>query len=120
MGQQQFFAGTISALSPDPAYYTPARGIKLDNLDIPVSTAKNNVTVQRGVTVFNADTTVQIDVVITAVDMAKSFVSIGGSQFGSANNFMPVAYLTTGNNLRLLRMGDSFTSCIAWEVIQIA
>lgn len=76
--------------------------------------------IQRGVTSFPADTTSIIDVTLTTVNLSKSHIAFGGSNFQSGNAYMPYATLTSSTNIRLQRPGTGFASDIAWEVIEYA
>jgi len=103
--------------------YTPARAAKLDNLDIPVSNAKNVVTVQRGITTLDYNNKT-VNVSISSVNTQKSFVNISsGFESGSTDDFgiFVRGRLTSGTNLELQRTsGSDVDTFVAWEVIQIA
>lgn len=136
MGQSQFFQAAIEAAVPDPAYYTNARGAaldrlindltairagKLDNLDIAVSNAKNAVSVQRGQTILSSGT--QLDIVISPIDVAKSFVTVcirNADGAGSNDVYHVTAHILDSVTLRLTRYQAGVNYYCIWEVVQIA
>ena len=112
---------TVSSRSTvNAAAYTDARGEKLDNLDATISsrmgsTAINNI--QRGVTSLT-DAVATIDVTITAVVLAKSFIAM--SQTTAYDDLRNFAYgtLTSTTNLRFWRNSPPQSAVVAWEVIE--
>ena len=96
-------------------------------LDVPVSDSKNVVTVQRGLSVLpDGEAGGTLDVAISAVDLGKAFVSLGGYNVGMATSEprseIPIVRLTSATNVRITRAisSASYALTVAWEVVEIA
>jgi hypothetical protein len=85
----------------------------------------SGVTVQRGLvpTTTYASGVATVDVAISAVNLAKTFVLISATTASGTDNrdeeFTPTAQLTSTTNLQLTRSRTGIAFTVAWQVIQI-
>ncbi|MFV0440518.1 MAG: hypothetical protein ACK5LV_04420 [Lachnospirales bacterium] len=120
-------SGAVNVINGGQTLAVKSNGVFVNNQQVVTKNLLGSSVIkriQRGLTTIshNSDSVpTNVDVTITSVNAAKSFVSLGGTltkHYSSTNNFQGTARLIASNKIRLSTCGTSYPREIAWEVIE--